>query len=124
MADEKRIEYNTDRCKSIAFGGNLAPSDPLLLKSNVIPTVDSIKDTGFIISDNITWDNHIQNKLIAALKAYQFLKRIDPYSVSPSTKLMYYRVRVPSFLLYESQVKCPSIYYRRNLELFETECLF
>ena len=97
--------------------------DPLLLKGNIIPSVDSIKDLGIIISNNISWDNHIQNKLVAARKAYQFLKRTVPFTVSSATKLMYYRLCVQSILLYGSQVWYPSLIYRRKLENFNKECL-
>ena len=112
LADENRMEYNIDNCKSTTFEGKLALSDPLLLKGNVIPTVESIKDVGIIISYNTTWNNHIQNKLVAAGKAYHFLKRTVPYSLSPSTKLMYYRLCVQRILLYRSQLWCPSINFQ------------
>ena len=118
------MEYNIDKCKSITFEEKLASSDPLFLNGNIVPTVDSIKDLGITISNIITWDNHIQKKLVAARKAYHFLKRSIPHSVSSSTKLMYYRLCVQSIILYGSQIWYPSINYRRKLELSNKECLF
>ena len=123
-AHRNKMEYNIDKCKSITFSAKLASSDPLYLNGSVVPTADSIKDLGIIITNNITWDNHIQKKLVAARKAYHFLKRSIPHSVSSSTKLMYYRLCVQSIILYGSQVWYPSINYRRKLELFNKECLF
>ena len=122
-ADENGMEYNIGKIKSITFEGKTVSLDPLLLKGNIIPTVDSIKDLGIIISNNISWDIHIQNKLVAARKAYQFLKRSVPYTVSSAAKLMYYRLCVQSILLYGSQVWYPSLIYRRKLENFNKECL-
>ena len=57
-------------------------------------------------------------------KAYHFLKRSIPHSVSSSTKLMYYRLCVQSIILYGSQIWYTSLYYRRKMELFNKECLF
>ena len=62
--------------------------------------------------------------MVAARKAYHFLKRSFPHSVSSSTKLMYYRLCVQSIILCGSQIWYPSINYRRKLELFNKECLF
>ena len=103
------MEYNIDKCQSITFEEKLALSDPLFLNGKIVPTVDSIKDLGITISNNITWDNHIQKKLVAARKAYHFLKRSIPHSVSSSTKLMYYRLCVQSIILYGSQIWYPPL---------------
>ena len=53
-ADENRMKYNIDNFKSTSFEEKLASADSLLFKGNVIPTVDSIKDFGIIISNIIT----------------------------------------------------------------------
>ena len=89
-----------------------------------MPTVFSSKDLGIIISDKITLENHIQNKLVAARKTYEFLKRKVTYTVSSSTKLMYYCLCIQSILQYGSQLWYPSINCRRKLELFNKECFF
>ena len=123
-ADEKRMAYDFDKCKSVTFEGKIASSDPLLLKSNVIPTVDSIKGLGINISKKITSDKHIQNKMVAARKAHQFLKRTVSCSVSLSTKPMYFCLCVQSNLLYWSQVWYTPNIYRRKLEHFNEEYLF
>ena len=99
-AYRNKMEYNIDTCKSITFEEKLASSDPLFLNGIIVPTIDSIKDLGITISNKIKWDNHIQKKLVAARKAYHFLKRSIPHSVSSSTKLMYYRLCVQSIILY------------------------
>ena len=123
-AYRNKLEYNIDKCKSITFEEKLASADLMFLNGIIVPTVDSIKDLGITISNNITWDNHIQKKLVAARKAYHFLKRSIPHSVSSSTKLMYYRLCVQKNILYGSQIWYPSVNYRRKLELFNKECLF
>ena len=48
---------------------------PYELKSiyNELPVVNTIKDLGIMVSDNLSWDKHIQSKVIAARKSFQFL---------------------------------------------------
>ena len=67
-AYRSKREYNSDKCKSITFEEKLASSDPLFLNGTIVHTVDSIKDFGITCSNNITWHNHIQKKLVAAGK--------------------------------------------------------
>ena len=59
-ADRNKMENNIDNCRSITFEGKLASSEPLFLNGNIVPTVDPNEDLGITISNNITWDNHIQ----------------------------------------------------------------
>ena len=88
-----------------------------------LPVVNTIKDLGIMVSDNLSWDKHIQSKLIAARKSVQFLKRNLHRNVCTRTKLLYYRLCVLSVLLYGSQIWYPSLIYRRKLELFNMKCL-
>ena len=93
--------------------------DPLFLKGNGIPTVDSTRDQGIIVQNDNRWDNHIQNKLIAATRVYQFLERTVPYCVIPSMKFLYFCLCVQNNLLYGTQIWYFSIINRRKMELFK-----
>ena len=106
------------------LGEKLMLSKPLLLKGNVNHTVDSMKHLGNIISKIFTRDNQVRNKLVAARKIYQFLKRTVPFNVGSSKKLTYYRLCVQSILLFRSQVWYPSSIHRRMLKRFNEKNLF
>ena len=45
---------------------------PFSLDGNELPVVNTVKDLGTIVSDNLSWDKHIQTKIIAARKSFQF----------------------------------------------------
>ena len=119
---ENLMKFNVPKCKSMSF--NITESiDPFILDGNELQVVNVIKDLGIFISDNLSWDEHIQSKLLAARKSFHFLKRNIPQNVSILTKLLYYRLCVQCILLYGSQLWYPSLIYRRKLELFNKKCL-
>ena len=119
---ENLMRFNIDKCNVISFK-NRELIGPFFLDGNELPVVNTIKDLGIMVSDNLSWDKHIQSKLIAARKSFQFLKRNLPRNVCTRTKLLYYRLCVLSVLLYGSQIWYPSLIYRRKLELFNMKCL-
>ena len=95
------MRFNIDKCNVISFK-NRESIGPFFLDGNELPVVNTIKDLGIMVSDNLSWDKHIQTKLIAARKSFQFLKRNLPRNVCTRTKLLYYRLCVLSVLLYGS----------------------
>ena len=119
---ENLMRFNIDKCNVISFK-NRDLIGPFFLDGNELPVVNTIKDLGIIVFDNLYWDKHIQTKLIAARKSFQFLKRNLPRNVCTRTKLPYYRLCVLSVLLYGSQIWYPSLVYRLKLESFNMECL-
>ena len=119
---ENLMRFNIDKCNVISFK-NRELIGPFFLDGNELPVVNTIKDLGIMVSDYLSWDKHIQSKLIAARKSFQFLKRNLPRNVCTRTKLLYYRLCVLSVLLYGSQIWYPSLIYRRKLELFNMKCL-
>ena len=95
------MRFNIDKCNVISFK-NREPIGPFFLDGNELPVVNAIKDLGIMVSDNLSWDKHIQTKLIAARNFFQFLKRNLPRIVCTRTKILYYRLCVLSVLLYGS----------------------
>ena len=100
---ENLKRFNFDKCNVISFE-NREPIGPFFLDGNELPVVNTIKDLGIMVSDNLFWDKHIQTKLIAARKSFQFLKRNLPRIVCTRTKLLYCRLCVLSLLLFGSQI--------------------
>ena len=98
-SSEILMRFNIDKCNVISFK-NREPIGPFFLDGNELPVVNTIKARGIMVSDNLSWDNHIQTKLIAARKSFQFLKPNLPRNVCTRTKLLYYRLCVLSVLLY------------------------
>ena len=118
---ENLMRFNID--KSNVNFKNREPIGPFFLDGNELQVVNTIKDLGIMVSDNLFWDKHIQTKLIAARKAFQFLKRNLPRNVCTRTKLLYYRLCVLSVLLFGSQIWYPSLIYRRKMGLVNMNCL-
>ena len=116
--------FDIDKCKSLYFDGRNKSSATVTLDGNEIPIVNCIKDLGIHVQSSISWKSHIQAKLVAARKSFEFLKRTISRNVSVATKLLYYRLCVHSILLYGSQIRYPSISQRRQLELFNRKCLY
>ena len=99
---ENLMRFNVDKCNVISFK-NRVPIGPFFLNGNESPIVNTIEDLGIIVSDNLSWDKHIQTKLIVARKSFHFLKWNLPRNVCTRTKLFYYRLHVLSVLLFGSQ---------------------
>ena len=123
-ATENLMYFNIDKCKSLYFDGRNKSRATVTLDGNEIPIANCIKDLGIHVQSSISWKSHIQEKLVAARKSFQFLKRTIPHNVSVATKLLYYRLCVHSILLYGSQIWYSSISQRRQLELFNRKCLY
>ena len=66
---ENLMRFNIDKCNVISFK-NRGPLGPFFLNGNEIPVVYTIKNSGITISDNLSWDKHIQTKLIADRKFF------------------------------------------------------
>ena len=95
-----------------------------MLHGDEITIVNCVKDLGIYGQISISWKGHIQAKLRAARKSFQFLKRTITYSISVATKLLTYSLCVHSILLYDSQIWYPSISERKQLEFFNRKCLY
>ena len=55
-----------------------------------------VKDLGLLVSDDLNWMIHINNKLLSCNKSLHFIIRSFPFTVSQSTKLMFVNMRIKS----------------------------
>ena len=115
--------FNVDICESLYLDGRKNSSATVMLDGNENPIVNCIKDLGIYVQSSTSWKGHIQAKLVAARKSFQFLKRTIPHNVSVATKLLFYRLCVHSILLYGSQIWYPQLVKGDN-QNFSTEIVF
>ena len=63
----------------------------------------SVNDLGVIITNNLKWDSHINERLSKAQRKHFFLKRNVPFSANTRVKVSLHKNYILSILLY---VKC------------------
>ena len=121
-----RIASSKIACVSILknakvyFDGRNKSSATVMLEGKEI----SIKDLSIYNQRSISWESHIQAKLVEARKPFQYLKITIPQNVSPTTSHLSYRLCVHSILLYGSQTWYPSISQKKQLEFLERNFLY
>ena len=70
MVRKKRVVLNPDKCKElrISFARNPEAFDPVSIDGNEIELVNSAKLLGITISDNLTWNAHVNEVVKKASK--------------------------------------------------------
>ena len=114
------LQFHPSKCKIPSFGFhdiNFTLSDQLL------PSIRQIDDLGIIVSNNLSWNKHIDSKISKCSEVFHFLKRNLPFSVSVSRKRLLYTSFVLPVLRYESCAWSPSITYMKKLESFQYKVL-
>ena len=82
-----------------------------------------VKDLGLLVSDDLNWMIHVNNKLLPCNKSLHFIRRNFPFTVSQSTNLMFVNMCIKSIIFHASFVWFPSFCYIRQLESFNRKCL-
>ena len=82
-----------------------------------------VKDLGLLVSDDLKWMTHINNKLLSSNKSLHFIKCNFPFTVSRSFKLRFVNMCIKNNIFYASPVWFPSLCYTRKLERFHRKCL-
>ena len=77
MVKNKKTSLNPNKCKILIIKKNkLRPID-LLINNILIPTFKVCKDLGIYISENLTWNIHINYLYkVTQISSYQILKSI------------------------------------------------
>ena len=81
------LSVNHDKCNLIAFKGNF--SRHVMVNDKDITASNVVKDLGLLVSDDLNWMIHINNKLLSCNNSLHSIRRIFPFTVSQSTKLMF-----------------------------------
>ena len=93
----------------------------LYLDVLLIDKVSTIKDLGVYFSKNLSWSNHINNKLANCNRSLFFVKHNVPFSAPVETKFNIYVACVKSILLYNSSIWYPAISDLHKMEALQKE---
>ena len=116
------LQFHPEKCKALNFGGH-DESAQFLLGAEYLPFVNQIEDLGFIVSSSLSWNPHVESKLLKCNRIFGFLKRSIPFSVSSSRKFLLYKSLILPILLHGSPVWSPSLTMLHQLELFQYKVL-
>ena len=97
--------FNPTKCVHISFKANSVRS--YHLKEQAIPKLNSHRDLGVILSDDLSWKNHYTYILSKAYKILGLIRRTFKSSHSLSIKTKLYMTLVRSILTYCSPVWRP-----------------
>ena len=89
---KNRVVLNQYKCKElrISCARNPEAFDPVSIDGNEIEVVNSAKLLGIIISDNLTWNAHINEVVKKASKKLYFLVQLKRARLPPSDLVLFY----------------------------------
>ncbi len=89
----------------ISFSRSIPEYDNLLIDSNIIETVNSLKLLGVTLSKDLRWNNiHIDSLIKKTSKRLYFISQLKRAKVSPEDLIKFYVACIRSVLLYACQV--------------------
>ena len=88
----------------ISFSRSIPEYDNLLIDSNIIETVNSLKLLGVTLSKDLRWNIHIDSLIKKTSKRLYFISQLKPTKVSPEDLIKFYVACIRSVLLYACQV--------------------
>ena len=105
---ENRVVLNPDKCKElrISFARNPEAFDTVSISGNEIEVVNSARLLGITISDNLTWNAHVNEVVKKASKKLYFLVQLKRARLPPSNLVLFYLSCVRSTVDY----KVPTFY--------------
>ena len=99
------MHLNVDKCyhMQVCFMKK-APNTDLILQNKVMSKVDCVKILGIIVSENLKWDNHINNLAQRANGKLCMLKILKKFCLSQDELLTIYKGYIRSLLEYATPV--------------------
>ena len=88
----------------ISFSRSIPEYDNLLIDSNIIETVNSLKLLGVTLSKDLRWNIHIDSLIKKTSKRLYFISQLKRAKVSPEDLIKFYVACIRSVLLYACQV--------------------
>ena len=103
---ENSLEFNNAKIEAIRLDVKKFDQSSVHLYADdaEITCKCSVNDLGIIITNNLKWDSHINERLSKAQQQLFFLKRIVPFSSNTRVKVSLYKNYILSILLYASNV--------------------
>ena len=139
---ENRVKLNNEKCKElrISFAKNKAQLAPIVVNNQELECVESAKLLGVTISNNLTWNMHIDQIIKKASKRMYFLIQLKRANVARHELILFYTSCIRSVMTYASpaffyalplylkkdlenvekralSIICPGLAYRKALEL-------
>ena len=111
------LQFHPLKNKVLPFGFN--KNFDFMFDSHALTNAENVKDLGLWISSDVSWNQHINNKLAKCTKRLNFLRRNIPLNVSALRKKLMFQSIVLSVLIYGSCVSSPSVSKIRQLEAFQ-----
>lgn len=89
---ENKLQLNADKCKEmvIDFKKQKHSFDPISLDRKVLNTVNNVKILGVTISNNLHWNDHINNIIKKANKRLYFIVLLKRAKVPTKDIIMFY----------------------------------
>ena len=126
-SSENRVKLNSDKCKElrISFARNKAQLAPIVVDNKELHCVDSAKLLGVTISNNLTWNEHIDQAIKKASKRMYFLIQLRRAKVPRNEIILFYASCIGSVLTYPSPVFFYALpmYLKKDLERVEKRAL-
>lgn len=139
---ENRVKLNSEKCKElrISFANNKPQLAPIVVNNQELECVESAKLLGVTISNNLTWNMHIDQIIKKASKRMYFLIQLKRANVARHELILFYTSCIRSVMTYASpaffyalplylkkdlenvekralSIICPGLAYRKALEL-------
>jgi hypothetical protein len=75
---ENQFKLNETKCKDLRFGfcKPRATFDPIIVNGEILEVVDSAKILGLSVSNNLKWNNHIDQIISKARKRLYFFSQL------------------------------------------------
>ena len=122
---ENRMQFNNAKFEAICFDVKKLDqcSVHLYADDTEITCKSSVNDLGVVITNNLKWDSHINQRLSKAQQKLFFLKRNVPFSTNTKVKVSLYKSYILSILLYASNVWFSNWPNCRKLEKMQRRAL-
>ena len=127
-SSENRVKLNSDKCKElrISFAKSKAQLAPIFVDNKELECVDIAKLLGVTISNNLTWNEHIDQAIKKASKRMYFLLQLKRAKVPRNEIILFYTSCIRSVLTYYASpvlFHALPMYLKKNLERVEKRAL-
>ena len=105
-SSDNRVKLNSDKCKElrISFAKKESHFAPIVINNEELGLVNSAKLLGVTISNNLTWNEHINEIIKKVSKRLYFLSQLKRSRVAKQDLVLFYTSCIRSILTYASPV--------------------
>ena len=126
-SSDNRVKLNSDKCKElrISFAKKESHFAPSVINNEELGLVNSAKLLGVTISNNLTWNEHINEIIKKTSKCLYFLSQLKRARVAKQDLVLFYTSCIRSILTYASPVFFYALpeYLKNELERIQKRAL-